>query len=178
MTVAINPNDTAYTEPLEALVSKINEGVEPSSADIGWLEKWALDDFSGDWDYMAFSTDKLCDEAFNDSYALEALGIEDGELSDRQRIIFGRTYLKARIDEGDYDGSEIYVKEIQVRSSTGATATLVFALSEAPLMCEVEFLGGCVEGSDIDILEVNGYLDEYTLESLSDEWILSHWTKE
>jgi len=54
---------------------------------------------------------------------------------------------------------------------------LVVAFSEAPTMSEVEFLGGCVKGSDTSILEKNGYLDECELASVSDEWILTHWTK-
>ena len=62
-------------------------------------------------------------------------------------------------------------------SPTGAEVTLVVAFSEAPTMSEVEFLGGCVKGSDTSILGKNGYLEEYELASVSDEWILAHWTK-
>ena len=177
MSAAINPNDTAYAEPLRALVSLIEADIEPDGANMNWFDEWIHDDFSGDWDYSAFSAEKLCDEAFNDSYALEALDMEERELSERQRIDVGRAYLKTLVEEGDYGGSQIYVKEIPVTSPTGAGVTLVVAFSEAPTMSEVEFLGGCVKGSDTSILEKNGYLDECELAAVSDEWILTHWTR-
>ena len=177
MTAAINPNDTACAEPLRALVSSIEAGIEPDGANMNWFDEWIYDKFSGDWDYSAFAVTSLCGEAFNDSSALEKLALEEGELSDYQRIDVGRAHLKTLIEEGDYGGSQIYVKEIPVTSPTCAEVTLVVAFSEAPTMSEVEFLGGCVKGSDTRILEKNGYLEEYELASVSDEWILTHWAK-
>jgi len=171
----INPNDTAYAGPLIALVSSIEAGIKPDTADMGWFEAWIHDEFSGDWDYSAFAIDELCDGAFNDTYALEELGIEEGALSDRQRIDFGRAYLNTLMEEGGYQ-SQIYIKQIQVMSQAGASVTLVAALSDAPLMSEVEFLGGCVKNSDTDIVADCGYIDEYELASVSDEWILAHWS--
>ncbi len=77
MTAAINPSDTACAEPLRALVSSIEAGIEPDGANMNWFDEWICDKFSGDWDYSAFAVTSLCDGAFNDSYALEELAIEE-----------------------------------------------------------------------------------------------------